>query len=209
MRKPCWNNTQKQLRIQYGILHSMSVFNSICVLYVNCKIVICVICLCSRQILHLVMEVKYVFWLFAIKITGIVDGSNWSWIFLHFMKCSFNYISCNIYIYISYFCWCCRISLHLCISICIWNYVKFSSWCCEMIPLKQYSFHHRNIEIIPYYLTRTQITDWKLMFSATFMWLLTHWGPVIPCKDLVQHWLRYGLSHDSNKLYPKSMLRFQ
>ena len=42
-RKSCGNFTQKQLRIEYGIWDSMSASNTICVLFVNCKIEISVI----------------------------------------------------------------------------------------------------------------------------------------------------------------------
>ena len=72
------NCSQKQLGIEYDTLDSVLGSNIICVVFVNYKIFISVIFLCSGQILPLTLLVEYAFLLSTTRVTGIVFGkSKW------------------------------------------------------------------------------------------------------------------------------------
>ena len=75
------NYTSNFLGIQRYKLDGMLVTNTICVVFVDCKILNIVIFICSGQIIYLALMVVYVFPSSTTRVTCIVDSSYWKSLF--------------------------------------------------------------------------------------------------------------------------------
>ena len=75
------NYTSNFLGIQRNKLDGMLVTNTICVVFVDCKILNIVIFICSGQIIYLALVVVYVFPSSTTRVTCIVDSSYWKSLF--------------------------------------------------------------------------------------------------------------------------------